>query len=111
MRREPVILDPTTNEVENFHNHGEDWYGFGKIQFTPSLNDVFNLEANLSTTKFQVPFDTAGNTQQDDNQRDINSFVNFGWRHQFAGPEYTGGGTAANAGGAQIGRASCRERA
>src|SRR5437773_10187023 len=52
MRREPVILDPTTNEVENFHNHGEDWYGFGEVQFTPSLNDVFNLESNLSTTKY-----------------------------------------------------------
>src|SRR5438105_6120046 len=100
MRREPGILDPATNEVENFHNHGEDWYGFGKVQFTPSLNDVVNLDANLSQTKFQVPFDTTGNTQQDDNQRDVNSFVNLGWRHQFAGPEYSGGGTAANAGGA-----------
>ncbi|HEY3114149.1 MAG TPA: TonB-dependent receptor [Gemmatimonadaceae bacterium] len=100
MRREPVILDPSTDEVQNFHNHGEDWYGFGKIQFTPSLNDVLNLDVNLSTTEFQVPFDTTGNTQQDDNQRDINSFVNLGWRHQFAGPEYTGGGNAANVGGA-----------
>jgi hypothetical protein len=99
MRREPVILDPTTNEIQNFHNHGEDWYGFGKIQYTPSLNDVVNLDANLSQTKFQVPFDTAGNTQLDDNQRDINSFVNLGWRHQFSGPEYAGGGNAANAGG------------
>jgi hypothetical protein len=100
MRREPVILDPTTNDIENFHNHGEDWYGFGKVQYTPSLKDVFNIDANLSQTKFQVPFDTAGNFQQDDNQRDINSFLNLGWRHQFAGPEYTGGGNAANAGGA-----------
>jgi hypothetical protein len=100
MRREPVILDPTTNEVGNFHNHGEDWFGFGKVQFTPSLNDVFNLEGNLSQTKFQVPFDTTGNFQQDDRQRDINSFVNLGWRHQFAGPEYAGGGSAANEGGA-----------
>ncbi|PYO76245.1 MAG: hypothetical protein DMD63_14900 [Gemmatimonadetes bacterium] len=100
MRREPVILDPTTNEVQNFHNHGEDWFGFGKIQYTPSLNDVVNLEGNLSQTKFQVPFDTTGNAQQDDNQRDVNSFVNLGWRHQFTGPEYTGGGSAANAGGA-----------
>ena len=99
MRREPVILDPTTNEVQNFHNHGQDWYGFGKVQYTPSLNDVVNLDANLSQTKFQVPFDTTGNTQLDDNQRDINSFVNLGWRHQFAGPQYTGGGSAANAGG------------
>jgi len=100
MRREPVILDPTTNEVENFHNHGDDWFGFGKMQYTPSLNDVINLEGNLSQTKFQVPFDTTGNTQQDDNQRDVNSFVNLGWRHQFAGPEYSAGGSAANTSGA-----------
>ena len=100
MRREPVILDPTTHDIENFHNHGDDWYGFGKVQFTPSLNDVVNFDANLSQTKFQVPFDTTGNFQQDDRQRDINSFVNLGWRHQFAGPEYAGGGTAANAGAA-----------
>jgi hypothetical protein len=100
MRREPLILDPTTNEVQNFHNHGEDWYGFGKIQYTPSLNDVINLEGNLSQTKFQVPFDTAGNTLLDDNQRDINSFANVGWRHNFAGPEYLGGGNAGNGGGA-----------
>src|SRR6202008_2013159 len=66
MRREPVILDPATDNVENFHNHGEDWFGFGKIQYTPSLNDVVNLEGNLSQTKFQVPFDTTGNVQQDD---------------------------------------------
>ena len=99
MRREPVILDPTTDDVENFHNHGDDWYGFGKIQYTPTLNDVINLEGNLSQTKFQVPFDTAGNVQQDDNQRDVNSFLNLGWRHQFAGPEYTGGGGASNSDG------------
>jgi hypothetical protein len=98
MRREPVILDPATNDVQNFHNHGEDWYGFGKVQFTPSLSDVINLEGNLSSTKFQVPFDTTGNVQLDDNQRDINSFLNLGWRHKFAGPEYTEG--AANVGAA-----------
>jgi hypothetical protein len=101
MRREPVILDPTTNQVQNFHNHGEDWYGFGKIQFNPSLSDVINLDANLSQTKFQVPFDTTGNTRLDDNQRDINSFVNLGWHHQFAGPEYSGRGEVASAGGAR----------
>ena len=98
MRREPVILDPASNDVQNFHNHGEDWYGFGKVQFTPSLSDVINLEGNLSQTKFQVPFDTTGNVQLDDNQRDINSFLNLGWRHQFGGPEPTEG--AANGGAA-----------
>ena len=99
MRREPVILDPGTNDFENFHNHGEDWYSFGKVQFTPSLNDVLNLDANLSQTRFQVPFDSTGNFQQDDNQRDVNSFLTLGWRHQSAGPEYNGGGSAANSSG------------
>ncbi|HEV7596480.1 MAG TPA: TonB-dependent receptor [Gemmatimonadaceae bacterium] len=97
MRKEPLILDPATNQVVNFHNHGEDWYGFGKVQFTPGLNDVINLDANLSQTKFQVPFDTTGNTRLDDNQRDINSFINLGWRHQFGGADYSAAGSTANA--------------
>jgi hypothetical protein len=84
MRREPLILDPTTSEVENFHNHGVDDFGFGKIEYNPGANDVLNLEANLSRTKFQVPFDTTGNVFQDDRQQDINSFVNLGWRHKFS---------------------------
>jgi hypothetical protein len=91
MRREPVILDPTTNQVQNFHNHGDDVFGFGKIEYTPSLSDVVNLEGNLSRTRFQVPYDTTGNNVQDDRQRDFNSFVNLGWRHQFSGPAYSGG--------------------
>src|SRR6202158_4271822 len=87
MRREPLILDPRTNRVVNFHNHGVDDFGFGKIEFNPSPSDVVNLEGNVSQTRFQVPFDTTGNTVQDDRQRDFNSFVNLGWRHQFAGPD------------------------
>jgi hypothetical protein len=94
MRREPVILDPATNEVENFHNHGDDVFGFAKIEYNPSLNDVINLEGNLSRTSFQVPFDTTGNNVQDDHQRDFNSFLNLGWRHQFSGAEYSAGGAS-----------------
>jgi outer membrane cobalamin receptor len=87
MRREPLILDPTTNQVENFHNHGTDDFSFGKIEYNPDVNDVLNLEANLSRTKFQVPFDTTGNVSQDDRQQDVNSFVNLGWRHKFSSPD------------------------
>src|SRR5438034_4901253 len=82
MRREPVILDPTTNEVENFHNHGEDWYGFGKIQFTPTDHDVVNLDVNRTRTRFAVPFDSVEGII-DDHQQDVNGFVNLGWRHRF----------------------------
>jgi hypothetical protein len=83
MRREPVILDPTTDRIENFHNQGTDYFGFGKIQFTPSTHDVLSLDLSSSRTRFQVPFDTSGNTVNDDHQTDVNSFANLGWRHQF----------------------------
>lgn len=85
MRREPVLFDTTAKHVLNFHNNGDDYFGFAKIQYTPGTNDVFNLEANASQTKFAVPFDSSGGVVQDDHQKDVNSFVNFGWRHQFDG--------------------------
>jgi hypothetical protein len=94
MRREPLLLDTTTNSVVNFHNHGDDIFGFTKIQYTPTGNDILNLEGNMSQTRFQVPFDTTGGNIQDDRQRDFNSFLNLGWHHQFAGPAYSGGGAA-----------------
>ena len=83
MRVEPVILDHATNRVENFHNQGTDYFGFGKIQFTPSTHDVVSMDFSSSRTRFQVPFDTAGGNFLDDHQTDVNSFVNLGWRHQF----------------------------
>jgi hypothetical protein len=91
MRREPVILDPATEKVENFHNRGTDYFGFGKIQFTPSTHDVLSLDLSSSRTRFAVPFDTSGNTINDDHQTDVNSFVNLGWRHQFGASGQAGG--------------------
>lgn len=83
MRREPVSFDTVTFKPNNFHNHGQDLYGFAKVQYNPSASDVINLEGNWSRTTFQVPFDSAGGVSQDDNQRDINAFLNLGWRHRF----------------------------
>jgi len=85
MRREPVIFDPAGRSVINLHNHGEDLFGFGKIQFLPSDKDIVNLDLNWSRTRFAVPFDTTGGVNQDDHQQDINSFQNLGWRHRFGG--------------------------
>jgi outer membrane cobalamin receptor len=83
MRREPVSFDTVTFKPYNFHNHGQDLYGFGKVQYTPSPSDVINLEGNWSRTTFQVPFDSSGGVAQDDNQADVNAFLNLGWRHRF----------------------------
>ncbi len=85
MRREAVSFDTVTFRPNNFHNRGEDLYGFGKLQINASPSDLVNLAANWSQTKFQVPFDSTGGALSDDAQRDRNAFVNLGWRHQFTG--------------------------
>lgn len=83
MRREAVILDTSASKIVNFHNQGTDYFAFGKVQFTPSVHDVLSLDLNASRTRFQVPYDTTGGAFLNDHQTDVNSFVNFGWRHQF----------------------------
>src|SRR5262249_49726828 len=87
MRREPVAadVDSTTNSIKsitNFHNHGEDLFAFGKVQFVPNDRDVVNLVTNWSRTTFRVPYDSPGGVLLDDTQRDVNSFVNLGWNHR-----------------------------
>jgi len=81
MRREPVVFDTAGNAVENFHNHGSDIFGFGKIQYVPSTRDVVNLDINRSRTRFAVPFDSVEGII-DDHQQDVNGFVNLGWRRR-----------------------------
>jgi len=81
MRREPVVLDPASNAVENFHNDGTDVFGFAKLQYVPSDRDVVDLDLNRSRTRFAVPFDSVEGII-DDHQQDVNGFVNLGWRHR-----------------------------
>jgi hypothetical protein len=90
MRQEPVVadVDPTTNQIRdilNFHDHGEDLFGFGKVQYVPSDHDVINLVTNWSRTRFGVPYDSTGGVFLDDNQQDVNSFLNLGWQHRTQG--------------------------
>ncbi|MDB4950704.1 MAG: hypothetical protein JWM27_3353 [Gemmatimonadetes bacterium] len=88
MRREPIVFDTARGRPVNFHNHGQDLSAFGKLQYTPGAADVVDLDASWSGTRFQVPYDSTGGVTADDRQRDVNAFVNLGWRHQ------TGGGAA-----------------
>jgi hypothetical protein len=81
MRLEPVVFDTSGSKIINFHNNGTDYYGFGKLQYTPSANNVFALEFNSSQTNFAVPFDSSGGAFQNDHQKDQNSFINLGWHH------------------------------
>ena len=81
MRREPVVFDTAHNAVENFHNTGTDVFGFAKLQYSATDQDVVNIEVNRSRTRFAVPFDSVEGII-DDHQQDLNGFVNLGWRHQ-----------------------------
>ena len=92
MRREPVLFDTVTFKPFNFHNHGEDLFAFGKMQYTPSASDVVNFEGNLTRTRFQVPFDSTGGNFANDHQTDVNSFLNLGWRHHFHVDDNASGG-------------------
>ncbi|MBI3790411.1 MAG: TonB-dependent receptor [Gemmatimonadetes bacterium] len=85
MRREPIAFDTLTYAPRNFHNHGEDLFAFGKVQFTPGASDQFVLNANWSRTRFEVPYDSSGGIRSDARQEDQNAFLNLGWRHRFDG--------------------------
>lgn len=84
MRREPVAFDTLTFAPVNVHNHGEDLFTFGKLTYAAGDGDVINLDANWSRTTFEVPFNPALTATFSDVQRDVNSFVNVGWRHRVA---------------------------
>jgi len=90
MRREPVMFDTASKAPINFHNHGEDYSGFAKVQFTPNASNIFDLDASVSTTQFQVPYDSSGGTVLNDRQQDRNAFLNLGYRHIF-GADTTAG--------------------
>jgi hypothetical protein len=81
MRLDPVVAGPG-NEPINYHNHGEDYYGFAKLQYAAGARDLFSLDGNYSTTHFDVPFDSAAGVLND-HQTDVNSFLNLAYRHRF----------------------------
>ena len=81
MRQEPVVFDTATGSPINFHNHGQDLFTFGKVQYLASPRDVVNLDVNWSRTRFEVPYDSTGAVYLNDHQQDVNSFENLSWRH------------------------------
>lgn len=92
LRKEPVVADTDAaghlTQIRNYSNHGNDLFGFGKIQYAPTGQDVVNLDVNWSRSRFQTPFDSAA-AIIDDRHEDVNGFINLGWRHRV-----TAGGTA-----------------
>lgn len=93
MRLEPVMGNPATDAPYNFHNHGTDAFGFGKVEYRAGAADVVDLDLNLSRTRLGIPYDTTGGAYVDDHQTDVNGFANLGWHHLFAAPGASDDGT------------------
>lgn len=82
MRVEPVESDKYNHPI-NFSNHGDDYFGFGKVQYTASPHDIFSLDGNYSMSYFQIPYDSALGVVLHDHETDVNDFINFAYRHKF----------------------------
>jgi hypothetical protein len=80
MRRDPVVGD-AQNVPENFNNHGEDYFGFMKLQYLATDRDIFTFDANYSTSHFQIPFDSSL-AILNDHESDVNAFFNLAYRHR-----------------------------
>jgi outer membrane receptor for ferrienterochelin and colicin len=85
LRREAVVADTDAAgniaAIRNYSNHGNDLFGFGKVSYVPTDHDLVNLDVSWSRSRFQTPFDSTVGII-DDQEQDVNGFVNLGWRHQ-----------------------------
>jgi hypothetical protein len=90
MRQYPVMAAADKSPI-NFSNHGEDYFGFGKMQYTISKHDLISLDGSYSTTHFQIPYDSTGGVRINDHQTDVNAFVNLSYRHRFGEGDTTAG--------------------
>ncbi len=66
-----------------FHDHGTDIFGFGKVQYIISPNDVISLDIDQSGSNFQVPYDSTGGITKNDNEKFGDGFQNLIFRHGF----------------------------
>jgi Carboxypeptidase regulatory-like domain len=98
MRQEPVETVTGSDKPDNFHNAGQDYYGFGKAQYNATSHDIISIDGSYSTTHFDVPYDSSvvlanGNKQiLNDHQTDVNSFINLSYRHRFGSASDTSSG-------------------
>ncbi len=73
-----------------FHDHGQDMYGLGKVQYIISPDDIVALDLDLSNSNFQIPYDSTGGVLMDDNQKETGGFQNLIYRHGFGTDGNTG---------------------
>lgn len=73
-----------------FHDHGEDLFGLGKVQYIISPSDIIALDLDQSSSNFQVPYDSTGGVALNDNQKESDGFQNLIFHHGFGSDGGTG---------------------
>ena len=71
------IDQPVTNL---FHDHGFDYFGFGKFDYLLNQNDYFTADLNYSTSFAQIPFDPSLG-YLNDTQNSYNGFQTLSFFH------------------------------
>lgn len=65
-------IDPPTPDI--FHDHGFDYFLYGKADYILSDQEYLTLNLNYGNTYTQVPFDSAEDGSHDDTQNTTNAF-------------------------------------
>lgn len=63
-----------------FHNHGFDYFTYGKFDYLISENDYITMNLNYSKTQTEVPYDPSEGIQMD-NQGSYNAFQTLSYFH------------------------------
>jgi hypothetical protein len=74
-------IDQPVNEL--FHDHGFDYFTFGKFDYLIGQNDYLTANLNYSRTQTQVPYDTLEGIMQDD-QGSYNAFQTLSYFHTYS---------------------------
>lgn len=72
-------IDPPIQTI--FHDHGFDYFLYGKADYILSATDYLTLNLNYGKTLTQVPFDSVEEGIKDDQQQTTNGFQTLSYYH------------------------------
>lgn len=75
-------IDEPINLIE--HDHGFDYFTYGKLDYLFGENDYATVNFNWSKTNTQIPFDPVEEGIKDDRQMTTNSYQSFSYYHTFS---------------------------
>ncbi len=67
-----------------YHNHGFDYFGYGKLDYLLGDNDYITANFNYGKTLTQIPFDPVEEGPKDDNQNTTNAFQTLSFFHRIS---------------------------